>query len=95
MRKSSNEVLKSLQSHSSQHVFDHQFVSEIQLWSTHQIQHLQAVQQLAVTILEAVSLINDHTAPGDLPQLWAVRQHHLKGCDEGIKLVRSWNQVLL
>ena len=51
------------------------FCSEIHnhLWSTHQIQHLQAVQQLAVTILKAVSLINNHTTPGDLPQLWAVR----------------------
>lgn len=74
---------------------DHQFVSEIRLCSTHQIQHLQAVQQLAVPILEAVSLINDHTAPRDLPQLRTVRQHHLKGRDEGIKLVRPWYQVFL
>lgn len=43
------------------------------LLSTHQIQHLQAVQQLAVAILEAVSLIDNHTTPGDLPQLRAVR----------------------
>lgn len=62
---------------------------------THQIHHLQTVQQLAVTILKAMSFINDNTAPGDLPQLWAVRQYHLKGCDQGVKLVRSRDQVIL
>lgn len=40
--------------------------------STYKIQHLQTVQQLAVTILEPVSLIDDHTAPRDLPQLRTV-----------------------
>lgn len=62
---------------------------------THQIHHLQTVQQLAVAILKAMSFINDNTAPGDLPQLWAVRQYHLKGCDQGVKLVRSRDQVIL
>lgn len=62
---------------------------------THQVHHFQTVQKLAVTILKAMSFINDNTAPGDLPQLWAVRQYHLKGCDQGVKLVRSRNQVIL
>jgi len=62
---------------------------------THQIQHLQAVQQLAVAVLESVSLIDDHAAPGDLPQLRAVGQDHLKRCDEGVKLVRTRDQVIL
>lgn len=63
--------------------------------STHQVQHIQAVQKFAVAILEAVSLIDDDTSPGYLPQLWAVRQHHLKGCDEGIELVCTRDQMLL
>lgn len=62
---------------------------------THQIHHLQTVQKLTVAILKAMSLINDNAAPGDLPQLRAVGQYHLKGCDQGVKLVCSGDQVIL
>lgn len=62
---------------------------------THQVQHLEAVQQLAVAVLEAVGFVNDHTAPGDLPQLRAVGQNHLKRGDQGIKLIRPWDQMIL
>ena len=42
-----------------------------------------------------MGLVDDHTAPGDLPQLGAVRQHHLEGGDQRVKLVRPRDQVLL
>lgn len=63
--------------------------------STYQVQHLQAVQQLAVAIFKAVSLVNDDATPGDFPQLGAVGQHHLKGCDQGVKLVGTGDQMVL
>lgn len=42
-----------------------------------------------------MSFVDDNTAPGDLPQLRAVGQDHLKGGDQGVKLVRSGDQVIL
>lgn len=61
----------------------------------HQVEHFEAVQELAVAVLEAVSLVDDHAAPGDLPQLGAVRQYHLKRGDERVKLIRTGDQVTL
>ena len=63
--------------------------------NTHQVQHLEAVQQLAVAVLEAVGFVNDHTAPGDLPQLRAVGQNHLKSRDQGFKFICPWDQMVL
>lgn len=42
-----------------------------------------------------MGLINDNAAPGDLPQLWAVGQNHLKGCDQGVELISPRDQVIL
>lgn len=57
--------------------------------STHHVHHLESLQQLAVPVLEAVSLVDDHTAPRDAAQLRAVCQNHLKCGDDRMEFVRS------
>ena len=54
---------------------------------TDQVHHLESLQQLAVPILQPVGFINDYTAPWNIPQLRTVRQNHLKGSDDGMKLI--------
>lgn len=102
MIKTSPAILKSLQikyQYASGFILGIRFfgkkIFHLYFRSTYQLHHLQTVQKLAVTIFKAMSFINDNTAPGDLSQLWAVRQYHLKGCDQGVKLVCSRDQVIL
>lgn len=53
---------------------------------THQVHELQALQQFTVPVLEPMSLVDDDTAPLQLPQLGAVGHDHLKGGDEPVEL---------
>ena len=57
--------------------------------STHHVHHLKTLQQFAVPVLEAVSLVDDHTAPRDAAQLRTVCQNHLKCGDDRMEFVRS------
>lgn len=58
---------------------------------TDQVHELQSLQQFAVPVLEAVSLVDDHTAPLQLLQLWTVGHDHLKGGDHPVELQHIWN----
>lgn len=60
-----------------------------ELASAHQGHELQALQKLAVPILQSVGFINDHTAPVNLLQLRAVCQDHLKCCNDNMELEDS------
>jgi hypothetical protein len=56
---------------------------------------LEAVKQLAITVLQSMGLINDHTSPFNFTKLGTVRQNHLKSGDQGIKLVCTWDKAPL
>lgn len=60
-----------------------------ELADTHQGHELQTLQKFAVPVLQSVGLIDDHTAPVDLLQLWAVGQDHLKCRDDDVELEHS------
>lgn len=62
---------------------------------SHQVHVLEAVEELAVAVLQAVGLVDDDAAPLDLPQLGAVRQDHLEGGDEGVELVGPGDEAAL
>ena len=55
--------------------------------TTDQVHQLESLQQLAVPILQPVGFINDHAAPGNIPQLRTIGQNHLKRSDDGMKLI--------
>lgn len=57
-----------------------------ELANSHQGHELQALQKLAVPVLQPVGFIDDHTAPVNLLQLWAVCQDHLKCCNDNMEL---------
>lgn len=59
----------------------------IGVMNTDQVHHLESLQQLAVPILQPVGFINDDTTPGNIPQLRTIGQNHLKGSDDGMKLI--------
>lgn len=61
----------------------------------HQGHELQPLQEFAVPVLQAMCLINDHTAPLDLLQLWAVSKDHLKGGDNHLELEDPRERVTL
>ena len=63
--------------------------------ATHQVHHLQALQQLTVAVLEAVGLVDDHAAPVELLQLGAVGHDHLEGGDHPVELQHPWDGVPL
>lgn len=54
---------------------------------TNQVHHLQPFQQLAVSVLQPVGFIDDHTAPRNITQLRTVRQNHLECSDDGVELI--------
>ena len=56
---------------------------------------LEAVQQFAVAVLEAVRLVDDNAAPFDLAQLRAVGKDHLKGGDQSVEFVSAGDQTTL
>lgn len=58
---------------------------------TDQVHELQALQQFAVPVLEAVSLVDDHAAPLQLLQLRTVGHDHLEGGDHPVELQHVWD----
>lgn len=56
---------------------------------TDQVHELEALEQLAVLVLEAVGLVDDDAAPLDGVQLGAAAQDHLKRGDDGLELVSA------
>lgn len=61
----------------------------------HQGHELQPLQQLAVPVLQPMGLVNDHAAPLDLLQLWAVSKDHLEGGDNHLELEDPRERVAL
>jgi len=62
---------------------------------THQVHELEALQQLAVLVLEAVGLIDDDTAPVHRVELRAAAQDHLERGDDRLELVRPPHHAAL
>lgn len=61
----------------------------------YQVHVLEAVQKFTVAVLQAMGFVDDDAAPLDLPQLRAIGEDHLKGGDQGVKLVCAWDQATL
>lgn len=57
--------------------------------TTHHVHELEPLKQFTVSVLQPVSLVNDHTAPRNTAQLRTVSQNHLKRCDNGVKFIGS------
>ena len=55
--------------------------------TTDQVHHLESLQELAVPILQPVGFVDDYTSPGNIPQLRAISQNHLKCSDDGMELI--------
>lgn len=53
----------------------------------YQVHELEALEQLAVLVLEAVGLIDDDAAPLDGVEFGAASQDHLERGDNGLELV--------
>lgn len=62
---------------------------------TDQVHELQALQQFAVLVLQAVGFVDHHAAPVQLPQLWAVGHYHLESGDQPVELQHAGDAVSL
>lgn len=62
------------------------FMFDFQTW-LYQAHKLEALQQLAVLVLQSVGLVNDNTAPLYGVELWTTPQDHLKCCNDSLELV--------
>ncbi|TNN39543.1 hypothetical protein EYF80_050290 [Liparis tanakae] len=60
-----------------------------------QVHELEALQQLAVLVLEAVGLVDDDAAPLDGVELGAASQDHLEGGDERLEPVVASHHAAL
>lgn len=65
------------------------------LVSPYQVHEFEALQQLAVLVLEAVGFVNDDAAPLDGVELGAAAQDHLEGGDDRLELVRPSDRSAL
>lgn len=62
---------------------------------THHVHHLKSFQQFAVSVFEAVGLVDHHTAPRNTTKFWTVGQNHLKGGDDCVESVDSFDHFTL
>ena len=62
-------------------------VFEVAGGSTYQVHELEALEELAVLVLEPMGLVDDHAAPLDGVELGTAAEDHLERGDDGLKPV--------
>lgn len=69
-----------------QNCHDFSMKQPFEVCSTDQVHELETLQQFTVAVFKSMSLVDHHTAPVNLLQLWTVCHDHFECSDYPMKL---------